>query len=175
MPFIRGRYHINAIAGEALEAAREAEAALRALEQAAQDHESAGDAGNADDDGVGAQSGRSHGAGSDAAGDEFGAQDAADNAAAQNGGARGPIRRVEIEAAELVPAHRGRAERGIVARVHRDNGAAAGNSAVNAGGSGRRAGAGPETNVFSSHGDMVNFLRDEFARDARKNSARAGR
>ncbi len=32
MPFIRGRYHINAIAGEALEAAREAEAALLALE-----------------------------------------------------------------------------------------------------------------------------------------------
>ena len=32
MPFIRGRYHINAIAGEALEAAREAEAALLALQ-----------------------------------------------------------------------------------------------------------------------------------------------
>ncbi|HEY4950575.1 MAG TPA: hypothetical protein VIH88_09600 [Candidatus Acidoferrales bacterium] len=32
MPFIRGRYHINAIAGEALEAAREAEAVLLALE-----------------------------------------------------------------------------------------------------------------------------------------------
>jgi len=31
MPFTRGRYHINAIAGEALEAAREAEAALLAL------------------------------------------------------------------------------------------------------------------------------------------------
>jgi hypothetical protein len=35
MPFIRGRYHINAIAGEALEAAREAEAALQALEHEA--------------------------------------------------------------------------------------------------------------------------------------------
>ncbi|MGH9725137.1 MAG: hypothetical protein ACRD41_08735, partial [Candidatus Acidiferrales bacterium] len=64
MPFIRGRYHINAIAGEALEAAREAEAALRALEQAAQDHESARDEGNTDDDGVGARSGQSNGAGS---------------------------------------------------------------------------------------------------------------
>ncbi|MGH9758928.1 MAG: hypothetical protein ACRD4M_14420 [Candidatus Acidiferrales bacterium] len=172
MPFIRGRYHINAIAGEALEAAREAEAALRALEQAAQDHESARGEGNADDDGAGARSGQSNGAGSDAADDEFGAQDAADNAAAQNGGARGPIRRVEIEAAELVPAHSGRAERGIVARVHRDNGAAAGKYAANAGGVGRRTGAGPETHVFSSHGDMLNFLRDEFARDARKNSRR---
>ncbi|MGH9758010.1 MAG: hypothetical protein ACRD4M_09755, partial [Candidatus Acidiferrales bacterium] len=83
-----------------------------------------------------------------------------------------PIRRVEIEAAELVPAHSGRAERGIVARVHRDNGAAAGKSAANAGGAGRRPGAGAETHVFSSHGDMLNFLRDEFARDARKNSRR---
>lgn len=35
MPFIRGRYHINAIAGEALKAAREAEAALQALEHEA--------------------------------------------------------------------------------------------------------------------------------------------
>jgi len=33
MPFIRGRYHINPVLGEALEAAREAENALVALEQ----------------------------------------------------------------------------------------------------------------------------------------------
>lgn len=33
MPFIRGRYHINPVLGEALEAAREAENALLALEQ----------------------------------------------------------------------------------------------------------------------------------------------
>ena len=46
MPFIRGRYHINAIAGEALEAAREAEAALLALEH---DAEQAG----GDEDAVG--------------------------------------------------------------------------------------------------------------------------
>jgi len=39
MPFIRGRFHINPIAGEALEAAREAEAALLALQQAAQSAE----------------------------------------------------------------------------------------------------------------------------------------
>ncbi|MGB9242812.1 MAG: hypothetical protein WCC03_05620, partial [Candidatus Acidiferrales bacterium] len=30
-----------------------------------------------------------------------------------------PIHRVEIEAAELVPAHSGRAQRGFVARIHR--------------------------------------------------------
>lgn len=161
MPFIRGRYHINAIAGEALEAAREAEAALRALEQAAQDHEKGQDSESANEGGAGD--------------DQFGAQDAAAQESAKNGGARGPIHRVEIEAAELVPSHSGRAERGIVARVHRGSGAAAANVSGNAGGSGRGAGAGAETHVFSSHGDMLNFLRDEFARDARKNAARGGR
>src|SRR5579863_6647409 len=88
MPFIRGRYHINAIAGEALEAAREAEAALLALQH---------DAGQA-----------SGGEGED------------DDAESPNGGAKGPIHRVEIEAAELVPAHSGRAQRGFVAHVHRE-------------------------------------------------------
>ena len=33
MPFINGRYHVNPIMGQALEAAREAEAALLALQQ----------------------------------------------------------------------------------------------------------------------------------------------
>lgn len=37
MPFIRGRYHINPIAGGALEAAREAEEALAALRRDDQD------------------------------------------------------------------------------------------------------------------------------------------
>ncbi|MFZ3200974.1 MAG: hypothetical protein WA175_07475 [Candidatus Acidiferrales bacterium] len=36
MPFIRGRYHINPIMGEALEAAREAEAALLGFEHEAE-------------------------------------------------------------------------------------------------------------------------------------------
>ena len=36
MPFIRGRYHINPVMGEALEAAREAEAAQIELERKAQ-------------------------------------------------------------------------------------------------------------------------------------------
>jgi hypothetical protein len=42
MPFINGRYHMNPTMGEALEAAREAEAALLALQQRA--------AGNSQDD-----------------------------------------------------------------------------------------------------------------------------
>jgi hypothetical protein len=89
MPFIRGRYHINAIAGEALEAAREAEATLLALEHDAE--EAGGDA--------------------DAEGDDEGG-------ATESG--KGPIHRVAIEAAELVPAHPGRAQRGFVTRVHRE-------------------------------------------------------
>ena len=37
MPFINGRYHLNPTMGEALEAAREAEASLLAQQQAARD------------------------------------------------------------------------------------------------------------------------------------------
>ena len=93
MPFIKGRFHINPIAGQALEAAREAEAALLALEQAARQdrqRESDGDA-----------------AINDASNDQTAAPH------------DGPIHRVEIEASELVPSHSGRAVRGFVARVHR--------------------------------------------------------
>ena len=89
MPFIRGRYHINAIAGEALEAAREAGAAVLALE-----HDAA-----------------------QAGGKEYEDDDEAESA---HGGDKGPIHRVEIEAAELVPSHSGRAQRGFVAHVHRE-------------------------------------------------------
>lgn len=169
MPFIRGRYHINAIAGEALEAAREAEAALLALEhdseQAAED-----DAGG-DDDGGAAGTGK------------------------------GPIHRVEIEAAELVPAHSGRAQRGFVAHVHREaaqpSGRAAGASSDSAATASSRNGRGmasqrgaandfgssrsprpgqlpsggytarPETHVFADHRDLINFLRDEFAKQCK--------
>jgi hypothetical protein len=127
MPFIRGRYHMNPIVGQALEAAREAEAArLAALEPGAHD-----DSGDGDDD--------------------FGEKNAANSE-------KGPIHRVEIEAAELVPSHSGRAHKGFVARVHREEisrgGAAAGAPGKSA-----------ETHVFSDHHDLVGFLRDEFAKD----------
>jgi len=169
MPFIRGRYHINAIAGEALEAARAAEAALLALEHdAAQfgvqhdvedEHEDEAEDGDAD----------------------F-AQDAA----------KGPIHRVEIEAAELVPAHSGRAQRGFVAHVHREplqpdqgNRSLTQNAAHSYSAGAEEASrariaslrspqAGqlptvgnasrPETHVFADHRDLVSFLRDEFAK-----------
>jgi hypothetical protein len=153
MPFIRGRYHINAIAGEALEAAREAEAALLALEH---------HAGQAD-----------------------GAEDQEDDeTGSEHGGDKGPIHRVEIEAAELVPSHSGRAQRGFVAHVHREaiqpDQGARGSSAASGGSprarfaslrspqAGQAPTAGnepsPETHVFADHRDLVSFLRDEFAK-----------
>lgn len=153
MPFIRGRYHINAIAGEALEAAREAEAALLALE-----HDAA-----------------------EAGGEE---NDEDDETESAHGADKGPIHRVEIEAAELVPSHSGRAQRGFVAHVHREAaqpGLGGRDESTGAGDSPRaqfaslrspRAGqlptAGnasrPETHVFADHRDLVSFLREEFSK-----------
>src|ERR1700677_3665478 len=108
MPFIRGRYHINPIAGEALEAARAAEAALSELEQEA-------DSALADS--------------ADAQGDDGGEGDDEFGDGASQGDA-GPIHRVEIEAAELVPSHSGRAQRGFVAHVHREGAGAPGMRAI---------------------------------------------
>ena len=161
MPFIRGRYHINPIAGQALEAARAAEEALAELEQ--------------DAHGVLADSADSQ-AGADSEDDdgEFGG--------ASQGAGAGPIHRVEIEAAEMVPAHSGRAQRGFVAHVHREvGGVPAGSDALqrtqhaaplqvrNPGEYPLSAYAPrPETHVFADHRDLVSFLRDQFAKDCKK-------
>jgi hypothetical protein len=180
MPYIRGRYYMNPVVGDALEAAREAEAALQALEHAAK--VARGDTGE-DDAGAGSSGGGS-GANS--------------NSDAYAKSAPGPIHRVEIEASELVPAHSGRAQRGFVARIHRHaNGNAAnapaqdslpgrsnspsspianGNANASASPFARnsskpdamRQGAihsAPETHVFSNHNDLTNFLHDQFAED----------
>lgn len=158
MPFIRGRYHINPVAGEALEAAREAEAALAALHEA------------------------EHG------NDERGADDySPETTNAREAG--GPIHRVEIETAEVVPSHSGRAQRGFVARIHRAGYAEPREAAIGAApgrfepqhsswfaetkGGGKRgseAGASPkpETHAFSDHRDLVDFLRGEFEKDCGK-------
>jgi hypothetical protein len=161
MPFIRGRYHINPIAGQALEAARAAEEALAELEQ--------------DADGVLADSADLQ------SGAESGDDDGEFGGASQGAGA-GPIHRVEIEAAEMVPAHSGRAQRGFVAHVHREaGGVPAGSDAL------QRAqqtaplqvrtpgeypssayAPRPETHVFADHRDLVSFLRDQFAKDCKK-------
>ena len=70
---------------------------------------------------------------------------------------KGPIHRVEIEAAELVPSHSGRAHSGFVARVHRHPAGSAAAASTPA--------PAPETHVFSDHQDLVSFLRDEFDKD----------
>jgi hypothetical protein len=148
MPFIRGRYHINPIMGEALEAAREAEEALLALEHESRDgHDSTNDQA-----------------------DGFASSYPADRAIGQ--AASGPIHRVEIEAAEMVPSHSGRAERGFVARVHRhlaldahDAPAGAASQVVPHGSPHGSATPQPETHVFSDHRDLVNFLHDELAKE----------
>jgi hypothetical protein len=155
MPFIKGRYHVNPTMGEALEAAREAEAAMRALQRGGRpgasdtssDRANPGDDANPNDD---------------------------PNAAVD---ANGPIHRVEIEAAEVVPSHSGRAARGFVARVHRapaqaDDSSPAPRYAASRTDGWRSASDSSmppaETHVFSDHRDLVSFLRDELAKDCRK-------
>jgi len=125
---------MNPIVGQAIEAAREAEAARLAAREP-------GSQGESDDDG-----------------DEFGPANGPQLDS-------GPIHRVEIEAAEMVPSHSGRAQRGFVARVHRE-------VLIHPGSAGRQgdkpsgaAATRPETHVFSDHHDLVGFLRNEFAKD----------
>jgi len=147
MPFIKGRYHINPIVGAALEAAREAEEAAAFKQQSAHDADSE-KAGSPDD-----QKSR-------------------------------PIHRVEIEAAEVGPAHSGSAQRGFVARIHRgaaaepqassgsdadffDTPESAGHPIAKALSSTKGVQP-PETQVFSNHEDLVDFLRSEFERDCQR-------
>jgi hypothetical protein len=159
MPFINGRYHVNPAMGQALEAAREAEAALLALQQ---------------------QASRDSRDSQDNSGDP-------DDPSSTDASARaGPIHHIEIEVTELVPSTSGRATRGFVARVHRSApspsvvisrseatknlspGAAreiplfARDDSSQMG----RSTPPPETHVFSHHGDLVNFLRDTLADDS---------
>ena len=103
MPYIRSRYYMNPVVGDALEAAREAEAALQALEHAAK--VARGETGEEDDSSAGSSS--ASGSGANSSSDAYAKS------------ASGPIHRVEIGATELVPAHSGRAQRGFVARIHR--------------------------------------------------------
>ena len=171
MPFIRGRYHINPILGEALEAARDAEAALLALKQSGRRN-----GGSAPGYDSGYQSG-------DQSGNDFG-DSAADNATARNSAAKGPVHRVEIEAAEMVPSHSGRGQRGYAMRLHRlpppnsDAGSGFGddsNSNANSYGSASRlplrnasstGSAQSDTHIFANPDDMLDFLRAELAEDS---------
>jgi len=158
MPFIRGRYHINPVMGQALEAARQAEAALAEIEARARRNSGDGSVDNQDGD-----------AGSDSYADDVTGFRSAQDTAAD----KGPIHRVEIEAAEVVPSHSGRAQRGFVARVH--HAAVAPVASDTASGYGPdsddwrnpspASAPAPETHVFSDHGDLVDFLREALAPD----------
>ncbi len=162
MPFINGRYHVNPIMGQALEAAREAEAALLALQQKAS-HDSRNSSGNSSGD-----------SSANSAGDKAGDPEDSPNAAAPTG--QGPIHHVDIEVTEIVPSHSGRAARGFVARVHRTPGVSpvpsqsANDSDWTPGAHAwqrtRQPAPPPETHVFADHGDLVNFLRDALAQDS---------
>ena len=98
--------------------------------------------------------------------------------------AQGPIHRVEIEVTEVVPSHSGRAQRGLVARVHRASvtSGAAGKAGADQefgspvsygvqshGGTAqscRGANQAPETHVFAGPQDLADFLRGEFEKDS---------
>jgi hypothetical protein len=155
MPFIGGRYYANALAGHAIEAAREVEAAALALKKksAQRGNRSVSASGNAR-----ADSGET-GGDEDTSSESMQPEDA-------------PIHRVEIEAAELVPSHTGRAQRGFVARVHRDP-ELAGDAMSNANVSrapmpGQLPSHGytlkPETHVFAGHNDLLDFLKTELGK-----------
>jgi hypothetical protein len=116
MPFVRGRFYANPIAGEAIEAAREVEDALASSQ----------DVGNSDEDGRAAQPGTQ------------------------------PVRRIEIEIAELVPAHSGRATTGYVA--HLDRGNATESRADSYAGKTQT-----EKRVFYDQGQLLSFLKNELA------------
>lgn len=151
MPFINGRYYMNPVMGGALEAAREAEAALVALENHARQNSA----------GVASSDRGENGFAKETNG-EPGNRSSTD----------APIHRIEIDAAELVPAHSGRGARGFVARVHRQSTSGpAGMRSGNDGGksSSANADARSETHVFADHRDLVSFLRDELANDASSN------
>jgi hypothetical protein len=156
MPLIGGRYYANALAGHAIEAAREAEAALLALKKKSAQRGSASTSGVADA--------------------QMDSGDAGDEGASSNPVRQddAPIHRVEIEAAELVPSHTGRAQRGFVARVHRDPSPAGDDVSGSAGSRTRLPGQlpsrgyvpKPETHVFAGHSDLLDFLKTELGKNA---------
>ncbi len=136
MPFIRGRYHINPVLGEALEAAREAESALMALEQEEQ-------------------------SGKDASRGKAPVHrveiEAAELVPSHSGrGGRGYVARVHRSVERPQDAEGdfagagGKTAKGIQGAT----------SSCGEGGSK------PETHVFANHGDLVNFLHDELGNDA---------
>jgi hypothetical protein len=114
MPFIRGKYYANPIAGEALEAERDKEA-----ESLSNRDESTGD----------------------------------DDAQSKN---IDPVRRIDIEITELVPAYSGMATKGFVARLHRIDSTMRETSNT-------LTSQPPEKRVFYDQGQLMDFLNNELS------------
>lgn len=136
MPFINGRYHVNPTMGAALEAAREAEAALLALQDHA--HRDASD--STDDSAPDASVGSApihH------------VEIEATELVPPNSG-----RHAALPGRRLVAPGR---SVGFVARIHRSlpQSPASGSSAP---------ATKPETHVFANHSDLLDFLRDELSK-----------
>ena len=133
MPFINGRYHMNPAVGQALEDARNAAEELLASQD--------GSHSTSDDDFADDQKGLP-------------------GRRLVEPGRSGPIHHVEIDAAEVVPSHTGRATHGFVARIRRAPSDQSSASVEPSAATLR-----PETHVFTDHRDLVDFLRSELAND----------
>jgi hypothetical protein len=68
-----------------------------------------------------------------------------------------PVRRIEIELAELVPAHQGKGASGYIATLHRESAGGPDGDASNS--------AAAEKRVFHDQGQVVNFLRETLAKN----------
>ena len=71
-------------------------------------------------------------------------------------GSRGPVRRIDIEVTELVPAHTGRVSKGYVARLYRAD------SMIRDSGNALTAAA-PEKRVFHDQNEFMDFLNRELS------------
>lgn len=150
MPFIRGRYHINPVAGAALEAAREADEALARRE--ANEH--------GDGESPASASGRTP---------ERGAEgpihrveiEATEVVPPHSGRAQqGFIARI----------HRGTEASRPAAQPYADydffDSGATSSAPAKSGAPGRRPAQPPETHVFAHHQDLTDFLHGEFEKDS---------
>jgi hypothetical protein len=153
MRFIKGRYHVNPIMGDALEAAREAEAAFLALHH----HDTPEDDSATDPDFEEAgAAGPIH-------------QIHIEAAEVVPTGGRDASGRRQSE-----PAKSGHASRGFVVRLHRTptspmrtispRSGEMGNTEEPVASSPAGASRPSETHVFSDHRDLISFLRDELAK-----------
>ena len=79
---------------------------------------------------------------------------------------KGPIQRIEIETAELVPSRKSSAEKGYVARIHRRN-----MTDLNM----PRPTNHGEAHVFYDKAALLNFLNDQFGKDAKANESAQGK